>query len=290
MRAAEAVWIFVLACCGLATSYGSPIRAFVSIPPEAYIIQRIGGDEVQVEALTKPWQSPETFDISPEQMIALSKADLYFTLDLPFEQALTEKLKKQHPKIKIVSLRQGIPLRKLEEAHNHEGHHHSPLEWDPHIWLNPKLVVIQCTTILDALIEQKPTAKTLFENNAALLIQELEALHRSLQTMLEPVRGKPFFVYHPAFGYFADAYGLKQVSIEYDGKSPSLKRLESLQTEAQQKNVRTLFIQPEFEQAQAKQLAKNLGAELVTLDPLAYNYLENIYAIAENIYDRPFLE
>ena len=112
---------------------------------------------------------------------------------------------------------------------------------------------------------------------------ELDELDRQLADVLAPARGKPFYVYHPAWGYFADAYGLKQISVETGGKEPSAKHLAALIKEAKKDGVKLVFVQPQFSKKSAEALGQAIGGAVVPLDDLARDYLTNMKEMAERI-------
>ena len=260
-----------------------PIKVFVSIAPEAYFVQSIGGERVEAIALIKPGQSPETYTVTPGQIRALGEAKLYGSIQLPFENQLVKKIKGQHPDLKIADLTTGITLRALcSNTHvHHHGHDHGA--FDPHIWLNPELVKIQCATIRNALTQVDPEGKNLYEKNYTAFVKELDQLDVDLKNILEPAKGKALYVYHPAFGYLTDAYQIRQVAIEFEGKSPSAKYLKNLTEQAEADHVRVIFIQPEFDTSEARALAQAIGAHVEVLDPLDYEYISSMKTMASKI-------
>ena len=270
----------------VSTAYSSErplIKVFVSIEPEAYFLQSIGGERVEAKALIKPGQSPESYVVSPGQMRALGEAKLYGSIRLPFENQLVKKIKGQYPELEIIDLTTGITLRAL--CSNTHAHHHSHDHgaFDPHIWLNPELVKIQCATIRDALTALDPEGKSLYEKNYTQFVEELDQLNADLKKILAPAKGKALYVYHPAFGYLTDAYDIRQVAIEFEGKSPSAKYLKNLAEQAEVDDVRVIFIQPEFDTSEAHALAQAIGARVEVLDPLDYEYVKSMKTMAFKI-------
>ena len=106
------------------------------------------------------------------------------------------------------------------ESHGH-GHSHDADGLDPHTWLNPLIAKIQAATIATTLIQIDPAHRAIYEENLKKFEVDLDNINTELINSLAPIRGKSFFVFHPAFGYFADAYGLKQVAVEVEGKKPT---------------------------------------------------------------------
>ncbi len=298
---ASVIMAYVLLRSGanLPASMGK-IVVFVSIAPQEYFVERIGGERVKVQALVKPASSPATYEPTPRQMAALSEAKLYFRIGVPFENALLPKIEETMKVLRIVDTRKGITLREMKAHHHHEGreqpkgheqhngrgegedHQHEGGN-DPHIWLNPRLVKLQARTIADALIEIDPHGKDVYEDNLAALLKDLGALDLKLAEALAPVKGKTFLVFHPAWGYFADAYGLKQEPVEIEGKEPSARQLARIIERAKKEGVRVIFVQPQFGQASARRIAEAIGGAVVPMDPLARDYIANLEAVATKV-------
>lgn len=258
----------------------STLKVAVSILPQADFVERIGGPHVEACVLVGPGQSPATYDPTPGQLIELSQANLLFRIGVAFEDRLLKKLTTTHPDLEIVDTRQGITLRHIEKTdHVHEEQHYCG-DHDPHVWLDPMLVKVQSRTICDALVRLNPAHATEYERNLAVFHSELDDVHARISELLAPLKGKEFFVFHPAFGYFADAYGLKQVAVENGGKEPSPKQLVSLIERARKSGVRLVFVQKQFTSSSAEAVAEAIGGRVVTVDPLARNYLDNLEALA----------
>ena len=268
---------------GICLAQDSPrkVRVFVSILPQVEFVERIGGDRVDVEPLVLPGQSPHTYNPTPKQIAGLSRADLYFRIGVPFEESLLPKIEGtiKHPQ--IVDTRRGIKLRRMD-AGDHDHDHRAGGD-DPHLWLNPLLVKKQCETIRDALIQIDPAGTAEYERNCAAFAEELDALHDRLQKALAPLKGREFFVFHPAYGYFADAFGLKQVAVEVEGKEPRAQQLSALIQKARQRGVKVIFVQPQFSPKSAEAVAAAINGVVVPLDPLARNYIRNLEDMAAKI-------
>lgn len=260
------------------------LSVFVSIPPQAYFVERIGGNRVLTEVLVPPGKSPAIYALSPMQMSRLSNAKILFGVGVPFENHLIPKIK-HNTGLTIVDTRDGIPLRKM--AGHHHDHHHDAEEpggKDPHIWLNPAMVKTQAKTICKALIDADPSGKQEYSDNLNAFIEDLKKLDERIRTLLLPVKGRAFFVFHPSFGYFADAYNLEQVAVEMEGKMPRGKDLTALIKKARERKVRVIFVQPQFDRTTASKIARAIDGEVLPLDPLAYDYVNNLESIADKIF------
>lgn len=285
----------MLPATGMAAEAGR-ITVFTSILPQEYFVERIGGDRVEVLALVTPGSSPATYEPTPRQMAALSEAKIFFRIGVPFENAFVPKLEGAAEGLRIVDTREGITLRQMkvrhhhngagDEGHTHEGeahhkgHHEHAVGTDPHVWLSPRLVKVQARTIADALIELDPAGKAAYEQNLAAFLKDLGTLDAHLVDALAPVKGKTFMVFHPAWGYFADAYGLEQEPIEIEGKDPSGRQIARMIEVAKDEDVRVIFVQPQFSTKSAKRIAEAIGGAVVPIDPLARDYAGNLERVA----------
>lgn len=260
-------------------------RVFVSILPQVGFVKRVGGDRVTVEALVKPGQSPHAYEPAPKQMAGLSEADLYLCIGVPFEQQLLPRLRNSVPALKVVKCQEHVALRAMQCDHEHHDHdhHHAAGEPDPHIWLDPRNVKTIAANVCDALCAVDPEHAERYRANLATYQAELDALHTELTAALAPLSGEQIFVYHPAYGYFADAYGLKQVAVEAGGREPTQKQITQLIEQARAAKAHLVFVQPQFSEASAKAIASAIGGTVMPLDPLAENYEENLREMAERI-------
>ncbi len=260
------------------------ISVFVSIQPQAYFVHRIVGGLVDVEVLVPPGKSPATYGPDPAQILKLARARALFTIGVPFESALLPKIKTMSPRLEIVDTTRDIPLRRFgsetDEDNPMEFHDHAAGAFDPHIWMSPVLVKKQADTICDALGAIVPEHENILRRNLNAFKADLDALDSKIHSALAPVRGETIFVFHPVFGYFADAYALKQISVERGGKAPRGKELAAFIREAREKSVHVIFVQPQFDKSVAMKIASAINGAVVPLDPLAYDYIENLSEMA----------
>jgi len=268
------------------------IRVFVSIPPQRYFVKRVGGEHVAISVLLRPGQSPATYDPTPKQMVELAAAQVYFRIGVPFEKQVVAKVAAALGELCIVDTREGIDAVianaadhpgcgvEPESDHGHHGHGDEP---DPHVWMNPRLVKRQARTICRELCRLTPAHREAFESHCAAFEADLDRVDARISASLAPLRGREFYVFHPAFGYFAEAYGLKQVAVETGGKQPTAKHLTELIEQARSAGVKLIFVQPQFTKQSAEVVARAIGGAVVVLDPLAENYIENLLDVASKI-------
>ncbi|MEA2031144.1 MAG: zinc ABC transporter substrate-binding protein [candidate division Zixibacteria bacterium] len=269
--------LFGTACNSVKTS--STPSVFVSIPPQAFFVEQIAGTSVEINILVGPGQSPATYDPTPQQMARLANADILFTVGVPFEQHLLDKIKSGFKNLEIVNTYNKIKLRPINHNHEHEA---TGLN-DPHIWLDPSLVKIQSKTICKALCRLMPDHKKTFEDNLTKFNQRLDSITADIHRKLSSLEKRTIYVFHPSYGYFCDAFDLKQVTIEKRGKEPSAQQLSSIVDRCLENSVNVIFVQPQFSQKSAKAIAKTIDGNIVPLDPLARDYFNNLNDMAEKI-------
>ncbi len=255
---------------------GNKQTVSVSILPQKYLVEKIAGDYLQVNVMIPPGMSPETCDLSTEQLKKLYDSDICFTIGhLPFELTHLAPVIKQRKDIRIINHSEGIKLLSGSCGHqHHNGHEHSGV--DPHIWSSPRYVAQMAQQIFKALSEQYPTQKEKFEEGYKTLSKEIETVKEKADSALNEKRGSMFLIYHPALTYLADDYGLQQVAIENEGKEPNPAHLKHIIDLAKEKNIRIIFIQSQFDKNNALSVAKEIGGEVIPIDPLAENWTEEI--------------
>jgi zinc transport system substrate-binding protein len=270
--------------------YASPIWAavdvVVSIPPQEWLVDRIGGNAVHSEILVPAGQDPHSFEPRPRQIAHLAKARLYFTIGLPFEGPLREKIEGAQMPVRFVDGAAGItkiPFTK-DNAEDDAGHGDDAHGGDdPHVWLSPANLAIMAANTAEALSAADPANSRLYAENLAQLRQELTTLDQHIAARLQAFAGATFYTFHPSFGYFAHDYGLIQETVEIEGKSPTPKQLRHLITAAKKDGARVIFSQPQFDPKSAEAVARAIGGQVIPLDPLAYDVAANLKLIAGNI-------
>ena len=260
-------------------SIKTPVSVFVSIPPQAYFVERIGGDRVTVDTLILSGKNPTTYSPSVEQMQKFSRARIFFRIGIPIENGLIPKINNMGKDLLIIDTRNGIKMRRMEGRFHQAGKGGV----DIHIWLSPKLVKQQAKTIYDALVRIDPAGNKEYTLGFNSFIADLDALDKKIESAFAPIRGKSFFVFHPAFGYFADAYGLKQIAVEVEGKTPRGKDLSMFIKRAIKEKARVIFVQPQFDKTAAQKIADAINGAVISIDPLAKDYLHNLEKMAEII-------
>jgi zinc transport system substrate-binding protein len=269
------------------TSTAEKLQIMVSILPQKYFVERIGGEDVSVEVMVEPGASPATYEPKPQQLQALSEADAYVSIGVPFENAWMNRISAANREMLIVDTTQGIERMPMA-AHIHgeeeeEVHTDEESNPDPHIWLSPRLVKVQAQTIYKALVQLTPEQAATYQANLESFLADIEALDGELRESLSRLKQRKFMVFHPAWGYFARDYGLEMIPIEVGGTEPSATELAALIAEAKEENIKVIFAQPEFSTRNAKIIAQEIGGEVLLLDPLAPDWLENLRHVSRTL-------
>ena len=270
--------LLTLVLCGRTAWSAAPLKVFVSIPPQKYFVERLGGKHVSVSVIVEPGRSPATYEPSPLQMSRLSGASLYFAIGVPFEDVWMTRIHAANPGMKIIALQEGIPLRGVDQvgdAGEGEGRK------DPHIWTSPQLVQHMAGRIRDALIMEDPGHRSDYEASYARFTADLEALDRYIRDRLRGLMGRSFMVFHPSWGYFADNYGLRQIPIERGGKMPGARTLQRVIELGRREGVKVIFVQEQFSTRTAETVARALGARIARVDPVAEDYVKNMRHVAD---------
>lgn len=259
-----------MTACGPKEDKSSPkIKAVVTIITYVDFVKKIGGDKIEVECMIPPAANAHSFEPQPGKLVEFSKADFYFRVGDAFEleNIWTGKIGEYNKNIRIVDCSQGIPIR----------------EHDPHIWLSPSNAKIITRYIFDALSSAYPEDKNYFEANLNNFISQLDSIDALNRNKLAGLRSKKFMVYHSAWNYFADHYGLEEIAIEREGKSPNVRDLAELVKSAKEAGIKVIFTEVQFDPSPAKTIADEIGAATDSVNSLPEDFLKNLSEVVEKI-------
>jgi len=246
------------------TNASHRINVATTIAPLGEFVKAVGGEKVDVILVVPPGAEPHTFEPTPSLMVDMAKTDLYVMNGAGLEFWM-DKLLEANKKMTVVDSSQGIAL--LQESED---------EMDPHIWLSLRNAVVQVNNICSGLILVDPQNKEYYIKNRDDYLEKLKALDMELNSTFAGKKSKIFIVHHPAWTYFAKDYDLSQVPLMENEKEPGPKYLGEVIELARENNITTIFIEPEFNPKSAEVIAREMNARIVTIDPLAGNYLDNL--------------
>lgn len=262
------------------------IQAIVSIPPQREMVEEIGGEKVEVTVLVPPGVSPHSYDLLPSQIETISNADIYFKVGsgVEFELSNMEEIKSQNPELKIVDLSKNIKVKSWDEHHGKTVTNKISKEGkDQHIWMSPLNGIKMSENVYQALISIDPSNKEYYKQNLDEYTEKLQDLHKDIKQLLEPYENKSFLVYHPSFGYLGDTYNLTQIGIEEGGQKPGPEGISKVIDQAQRQDINVIFVSPQFDTSSAEVIANEINGEVVTANPLAGNYSNNLLEIAKKM-------
>jgi len=281
MRSANIILCLCLAAAMPATGADDRPRVAVSIAPQAWLVERLAGDAVDLTVALAPGESPATYDPTPRRLAGLFDTQLYLGVGVPMESVLLPRLRDGDQDTRVVDLARDVTRLTIHDhvhAHDHGDRHESG--FDPHVWLSPRRMKVMAGAAAAALAEQAPALAGVLATNLQRLNAELDTLDASVAEALAPAAGRTMFVFHPAFGYLAHDYGFTQRAVEKDGLPPSPRHLATVLAEIRAQGAGTVFVQPQSASAQLRAMAEAEGLAVVVLDPLARDYARNLRQMA----------
>lgn len=250
------------------TADATPLSVVVTVPPQAWLVRRIGGEGVGVEVLLPPGADVHTYEPTPQQVERLARSRLLVTVGHPalaLERQLVAAAARREP-----------PPRLVEMTGAARGLDFPVSPDDPHLWVSPAVMAATARHIADALAQLDPAAAAGYHRRLVAVLAEIETVDAELRRDLSHLERRTFFVYHPSWGALAHEYGLEQVAIEADGKEPPPRRLVELVERARDERARAVFVQRGVADRPARVLAAEIGAEVVPLDALAEDWPEGL--------------
>ena len=275
------VTLFLLAGCGTAPQKNEERVAFVSILPLKYFADKIAGERFKTEVLVPPGVGPETYAPTPKQIGSLSQASLLFvTGHMAFEEAWKEGVQSVSDRLLLVNTSEGVDLIGEEVEHGDHTHLHGV---DPHTWSSPAEAKIVARNIYDGFMKADPGHGEIYQQNFDRLLAEIDSVEKQVGELLAGVEHRKFLIFHPALGYLARQYQLEQLAIEFDGKNPTPRHMQTLVQQIKSSGIDLILMQKEFDKENAEVLAKETGIRIVEIDPLDYQWREQMVSMAKKI-------
>lgn len=252
----------------------------VSILPQKYFLEKIVGDRYEVKCLLASGGNPESYEPAITHLVNLENSEAYFCIgNIGFETAIIDKVRANNPDIKIFNNSEGINLIVGTHSHTHDHHHHSH-EVDPHTWSSVSNAKIIATNMYRAIVDMDPKGSDYYTDRYHRFITELDTLDATIRRMLAPKQGTSFLVWHPSLSYFARDYQLHQISVGTEGKETTVQALRHHIDHALQDSATVFFFQKEFDTRQAQVINRQIGAKMITINPLNYKWDQEMLNIA----------
>ena len=250
------------------------LQVVASIAPLAYFAERIGGTHVVVSVMVPPGGNPHSYEPSPRQMARFGEAALFIKAGsgVEFELDWMERMLSINRSLRLCNGVEGIRLLRVK----HDGLVHQDERYDPHYWLSPENGMIISKNVEQALAAADPSHGAEYAANSAKLRAELQLLEREIQRELAGLKNRRFLVFHPAWGYYADAFGLQQIAVEEEGKTLTPRQMQRIIEEAKAHHITVVFVSPQFNSSQAETIAREIGGTTRSVDPLSSDYQNNL--------------
>lgn len=212
-------------------------------------------------------------DLNTEQLKALHNSSIYFAVGyLPFELSNLYPFLETQKNMLLVKQSAGMDLEEGACHHDHGSFHDHGFHegnFDPHVWMSPKYAKMMARNILEVLAEKFPDQREIFEKNYNRFQVEIDSIDQAARRIVREKENRTFLIYHPALTYFAKDYGMEQISIENEGKEPNPSHLKAVIDTCRAKGIKIVFIQNQFDVANAKAVAKEIGGDVIAIDPLS---------------------
>jgi zinc transport system substrate-binding protein len=255
--------LLILPGIGGAVFAAAAIRISVSVLPQACFVERVAGEHATVHVMVPKGADAETYEPTPQQLVALTDSRIYVKVGapgFPFEEKYLRTALDRYRKLTVVNMSDGLKFRK----------------GDPHVWTSPAAVRIAAQNIAKVLIAQDPTSREEYRRNLLAFLREIDTLDQEIRQALSAQKGYAFMVFHPAWGYFADEYGLTQLAIEEEGKPVSAAHIRQMVDLARGKGIRFVLVQKGFDTKSARAIAREIGGELLETDPLERDWFSGM--------------
>lgn len=245
----------------------------VTILPQKALVEAVCGNLAEVITIIPLGNSPGNYEPTPKEMEKFSRASVYFTIGVPTEKA---NILPKAEDMEIVDL----PVKVAEVYPDREF---SPGKRDPHIWLSPRRAKVMVKVIAETIAGLDSENAQTYQDNAETFMKELDRVDAEIMETFAAIHNKTFIVFHPAYGYFVDDYGLQMYALEEDGKEATPQNLQNMIDLAKADNIKVIFSQAEIDSKQPDAFAEEIDGEKVILEPLSDDYIANLERMTEAI-------
>ena len=271
---------FAISCGRGGNDSGNKIIT-VSIAPFKYFVEEIAGNDFTVNIMVPAGADPHTYEPFPGQISKLRKSVAYISNGyLGFEMNWLDRFYETNRTMKKLSLAKVIDP--ISSSSQHKGGHIEGA--DPHYWVSARCALIMASSVKELLNELNPSQKVKYEANYQALISKIQEVDRKARELFSDIPNRCFMIYHPNLAYVARDYGLEEIPVEFEGKEPSPSRMKELIDRARKENIKTIFVQREYDTKNAKAIAGEIGAEITLIDPLSENWQKSTTDIINALY------
>ena len=301
MRLVRTAFLATTVLSTSATMAQADVNVVTSIKPVHSLVSAVMKGVGEPSLLVEGAGSPHTYALKPSQARKLQDADLVFWMSHDLEAFLEKSIEGIAANAKSVPLMDSHGLIKLEfreggafdshghedeghddhgkddhDEHKHDDHGHDDHddhghgEADPHVWLDPVNAKAMVHEIEEALAEADPAHAATYEANAEALMAKLDGLVDEIDAELEPVKGRGYVVFHDAYQYFENRFGVSAVGSSTVSPEvlPGAERVSELQEKVRDLGATCVFSEPQFKPKLVATVTENTNAGTGVLDPL----------------------
>ncbi len=263
---------------GAETQAGN-IKVAATIFPVYDIVRQVGGNRAEALLILPPGASPHTFEVTPAQVKAVQGAKILFTVGGEVD-AWAAAITNTVAGVEVNELNRSLVLKPFRTDASASSSNHFTLDapvkggstagLDPHTWLDPDKAAAMAGQIAASLGNIDPANRDYYSANLRTFTDALAAKDREWQAELKNLPTKKLIVFHDAWGYFADHFGLTIAGAfePFPGKTPSPAYLTGLEATISNDNINTIFVEPQFSASALETLAGDLKVKVSTLDPI----------------------
>ena len=257
---------------------GEKIRILTSFLPVYIFTKNVAGDRegIVIDSLLPDNVGPHDYQMRPSDMRKVADADLIIINGLGLESFAKKILAGARAGGIVFESAKGLPLLDAsgeEEGHDHDhaDHHDHDGDFNPHTWVSPKMAVMQVQNIIEILASADPEGAGEYRGNGAIYIQKLIALQKEMEDGLKQLKNRKIITIHSAFDYLARDLDLELAGVVYHtpGEAPSASQIAGLSKLIMKQGIKAIFSEPQYSDKMAKLLAKETGAKVYLLDPVA---------------------
>jgi len=251
------------------------ISVVVSIEPAAFVVEAIGSDRIDVVTMVPSDSNPHIYEPSMRDMAKFSQSDYFFSIGGEFEDIWLDRLVSMNKNLKTVKLDRNLPVKLSNN--------------DPHAWMSPANMLQMGRNTYSVLAEILPQHEGYFRNNLTLLKKKIAEIQGNIGNIINKCHYNNILTVHPVLGYFAEEFGLTQLSVERHGQEPSARHLANIVKKVQKYNIRFIFTQPQVSQNYANMLSSETGITVGLIDPLQKDWFslqEKIHSVLSDYCDR----
>lgn len=269
---------FVLAALLIGSSFSAEqrLKVVTTFAPAYSLAAAIVGEHADVQNLLPANASLHEYTLSPRDVQKLTSAQLLVMNGAGLETWLGKALKsvESRPGVRIVKLAEHLETSLIHNdsahahAHGHD-HAHDHGHYNPHLWLDPVLMMQAVTNLTQGLIAADPANQAHYRRNSIHILEKLQLLHADFQEQTREIQKVAFLTYHNAFAYLAKRYSLNLAGVveEIPEISPSPRELKALHARIKEKQVKVLFVEPGFRMRLANQIGRDAKIKVAELDP-----------------------